>query len=128
MGRARLSNLLGESMDKIMDMAMDAVAGTHALEFGLIAIALGLLMSGLMQDIFFAAIGVIIQLFLPVVYGIVDSGKIDGIGKAAGDVVSRLTAAPADEYGGWQSALVLYVAYLIVIGVLFLIKQVLFRR
>ena len=115
-------------MDKIMDMAMGAISGTHALEFGLIALVLALIMGSLMQDIFFSAIGVIIQLFLPVVYGVVEAGKIDGIGKAAGDVVSRVSAAPADEYGGWQSALVLYVAYLIVIGVLFLIKQVLFRR
>ncbi|MFO1186344.1 MAG: hypothetical protein U1E87_02135 [Alphaproteobacteria bacterium] len=116
-------------MDKIMNMATGAISGTHALEFGLIALVLALIMGSLMQDIFFSAIGVIIQLFLPVVYGVVNGGgKIDGIGKTAGDIVSRLTAAPADEYGGWQSALVLYVAYLIVIGVLFLIKGVLFRR
>ena len=108
-------------MNNIMNMAMAAFQGTHAVEAIIIAIVLALIMGSLMQDIFFALIAVIIQTFLPVVYDIVQTGKASGIGQKAGDIAHSIP-------GMWQTLLVMYVVYLIVIGLLYLIKSVLFRR
>jgi hypothetical protein len=108
-------------MDQIMNMAMAAFSGQHAIEAIVIAVVLALIMGSLMQDVFFALIAVAIQLFLPVVYDVVHSGSASGVGAKAGDIVHSLS-------GMWQQLAVMYVVYLIVIGLLFLIKSVLFRR
>jgi hypothetical protein len=108
-------------MDNIMNMAMETVKGTHAIEVIVIALVLALIMGSLMQDIFFAAIAVIINLFLPVAYDVVHTGNASGVGTEAGKVLETIPS-------NWQSIAVMYVVYLIVIGVLFAIKSVLFRR
>jgi hypothetical protein len=111
-------------MDNIMNMAMAAFQGTHAIEAIVIAIVLALIMGSLMQDIIFALIAVIIQLFLPLVYGVV-GGKAGEAGKMAGDIFHSYIPGTTES---WERFAVMYVAFLIVIGLLYLIKSVLFRR
>jgi hypothetical protein len=108
-------------MDNIMNMVMAAFQGNHAIEAIIIAVLLALIMGSLMQDIFFAAIAVIIQLFLPVAYDVVQSGNASGVGAKAGEILQSIPAQ-------WQTVAVMYVVYLIVIGILFFIKSMLFRR
>jgi len=108
-------------MDQIMNLAMQAFSGQHAIEAIVIAIVLALLMGSLAQDIFFALIAVAIQTFLPLAYDVVHSGNASGIGAKASEIAHGIPT-------NWQPLLVTYGVYLIVIGLLYLIKSVLFRR
>ncbi len=102
-------------------MAMAAFTGTHAIEAIIISLVLALIMGSLVQDLLFAIIAVAIQTFLPVVYDVVHTGNASNVGKTASDIAHGIPA-------NWEPLLVTYVGYLIIIGVLFLIKSVLFRR
>lgn len=108
-------------MDQIMNLAMGAFQGNHMYEAIIIAVVLALIMGSLAQDIFFALIAVVIQTFLPLVYDVVQTGKASGVGAKASEIAHAIPA-------NWQPLLVTYVVYLIGIGVLYLVKSVLFRR
>lgn len=108
-------------MDQIMNMAMQAFSGTHAVEAVIIAVVLALIMGSLAQDFVFALIAVAIQTFLPVAYDVVHTGKADGVAAKAGEIAQAIPAQ-------WQTLLVVYVVYLIGIGVLYMVKSALFNR
>jgi hypothetical protein len=109
-------------MHNILDMAMSAFSGTPALVEGIIiAVIAALIMGRFIFVIIWAAIAVIIDSFLPVVYGVVTTGKTDGIAAKATEVVNLLQS-------NWTLVAVKYGVYLIVISVLFLLKSAVFRR
>ena len=115
-------SFLGDSMDIIMNTAKAAFSGQHAIEAIIIAVLLALIMGSLAQDLLFALFAVLIQLFLPVVFDVVHTGNASNVGKMAGDIVHNVPTMV------WPTLVVMYLVYLILIGLLYLIKNVLFRR
>lgn len=109
-------------MNNILDMAMQAFSGqTNLIEAIIIAVIAALLVGRFVFVIIWAAIAVIVDTFLPVVYTVVSTGSTDGIAAKASEVVNM---AQADL----TLILVKYVVYLIAIAILAGVKSVIFRH
>jgi len=108
-------------MQNIMDMVMQAFSGKDALEAIIIAVIAALLVGRLVLVVIWALIALAVDTFLPVAYSIVQSGNTDGAAQAATDAITALQA-------NWTLVAVKYGVYLVVIGILFVVKSALFRR
>jgi hypothetical protein len=117
----RATATLGDIMQNIMDMVMQAFSGKDALEGIIIAVICALLTGRLALVIIWAVIALAVDTFLPVVYSIVQTGNTEGAATAASQAVT-------DAQANWTLVAVKYVVYLVVIGILYVVKSALFRR
>jgi len=104
-----------------MDKAMAAFSGKDALEAVIIAIICALLVGRFFLVIVWALVAVAVDTFLPIVYNIVQTHGTAGVSQTVTDIVNQVQADP-------MTLVIKYVAYLIVIGILFVVKSALFRR
>jgi len=105
----------------IMDQAMAAFSGKDALEAIIIAVICALLAGRIVLVVVLAVVAVAVDTFLPIVYNIVQAGNTDGVAAVSTDIINQAQANP-------MLLAIKYVVYLIVIGILFLVKSTVFRR
>lgn len=107
-------------MHDIMNQAMGAFPGMLWLTAAILAIICSLLTQRIPQVIIWALIAMVIVTFWPVVTNIVQSRGVSTVGTDAMDAVKAVQ-------DNWILPVIRYVAFLIVIAVLFLLRSA-FRR
>ena len=100
---------------------MAAFSGKDALEAIIIAVICALLAGRIALVIVWAVVALLVDTFLPIAYNIISTGGTAGVAAVSSDIVSQAQANPT-LLG------IKYVVYLVVIGILFLVKSALFRR
>ena len=107
-------------MQDIMNQAMGAFPGLTWLTAAILAIICSLLTQRIPQVVIWALVALLIITFWPVVTDAVQTRGVSNVGKDAMDVISAIKS-------NWILPVIRYVAFLIVIALLFVARSA-FRR
>jgi len=107
-------------MQDIMNQAMGAFPGLTWLTAAILAIICSLLTQRIPQVVIWALVALVIITFWPVITGVVQTRGVTDVGKDATDVVKAVQA-------NWILPIIRYVAFLVVIALLFILRSA-FRR